>query len=70
MKKNSLQIGVMAIDLLVDMLHRGERGLPERPSLHMVEGSWAEGVTLRGSLEVRERSESRTTEDSTVAAAA
>ncbi len=38
MKKNSFQIGVMAIDLLVDMLHRGERDLPERPSLHMVEG--------------------------------
>jgi LacI family transcriptional regulator len=49
MKKNSFQIGVMAVDLVVDMLHRGERGLPERPSLHMVEGSWAEGATLRES---------------------
>ena len=47
MKKNSFQIGVMAVDLVIDMLHRGERGLPERPSLHMVEGSWAEGATLR-----------------------
>jgi len=47
MKKNSFQIGVMAVDLLVDMLHRGERGLPARPSLLMVEGSWSEGVTLR-----------------------
>jgi len=47
MKKNSLQLGVMAVDLVVDMLHRGERGLPVRPSLHMVEGSWAEGGTLR-----------------------
>lgn len=47
MKKNSFQIGVMAVDLLVDMLHRGERGLPERPSLLMVEGAWSEGSTLR-----------------------
>ena len=47
MKKNSFQIGVMAVDLLVDMLHRGERGLPARPSLLMVEGSWSEGTTLR-----------------------
>jgi LacI family transcriptional regulator len=47
MKKNSFQIGVMAVDLLVDMLHRGERGLPQRPSLLMVEGSWSEGATLR-----------------------
>ena len=47
MKKNAFQIGVMAVDLLVDMLHRGERGLPARPSLHMVEGSWSEGTTLR-----------------------
>ncbi|MEI9999814.1 MAG: hypothetical protein WDO13_11995 [Verrucomicrobiota bacterium] len=47
MKKNSYQIGVMAVDLLVDMIHRGERGLPQRPALHMVEGSWCEGETLR-----------------------
>jgi LacI family transcriptional regulator len=50
MKKNSFQIGTMAVDLLVDMLHRGERGLPERPSLHMVEGSWSEGSTLRAAI--------------------
>jgi LacI family transcriptional regulator len=47
MKKNSYQIGVMAVDLLVDMLHRNERGIPLRPYLLMVEGSWVEGETLR-----------------------
>jgi LacI family transcriptional regulator len=47
MKKNSFQIGVMAVDLLVDMLHRNERGIPIRPYLLMVEGSWVEGNTLR-----------------------
>ena len=47
MKKNSFQIGVMAVDLLIDMLHRNERGIPIRPYLLMVEGSWVEGNTLR-----------------------
>ena len=49
MRKNARQIGVMAVDLLVDMIHRGERGVPVRPSLFMVEGSWVEGNTLRPS---------------------
>ena len=47
MRKNARQIGVMAMDLLIDMIHRGERGVPVRPSLLMVEGSWVEGKTLR-----------------------
>jgi LacI family transcriptional regulator len=47
MKKNSFQIGEMAVDLLIDMLHRNERGIPVRPYLLMVEGSWVEGNTLR-----------------------
>ena len=51
MKKNSLQIGVMAVDLQIDMLHRNERGIPSRPYLLMVEGSWVEGNTLRKSPE-------------------
>jgi hypothetical protein len=46
MKKNSFQIGVMAVDLLVDMLHRNERGIPTIPYRLMVEGSWCEGKTL------------------------
>ena len=47
MRKNARQIGTMAVDLLIDMIHRGERGVPERPNLLMVEGSWVEGNTLR-----------------------
>jgi LacI family transcriptional regulator len=46
MKKNSFQIGVMAVDLLVDMMHRNERGIPPIPYRLMVEGSWCEGKTL------------------------
>jgi DNA-binding LacI/PurR family transcriptional regulator len=53
MKKNSFQIGVMAVDLLIDMLHRNERGIPVRPYLLMVEGSWVEGNTLRKPSELR-----------------
>ena len=49
MKKNALQIGVMAVDLLIDMLHRNERGVPQHPYLLMVQGSWVEGNTLRKS---------------------
>jgi len=52
MRKNSFQIGVMAVDLLVDMLHRNERGIPPRPYMLMVEGSWVEGETLRQALGV------------------
>jgi len=47
MKKNSFQIGVMAVDLLVDMLHRNERGIPTLAYLLMVEGTWCEGRTVR-----------------------
>jgi LacI family transcriptional regulator len=47
MKKNALQIGMMAVDHVIDMIHRNERGLPELPQLFMVEGSWVEGGTLR-----------------------
>lgn len=47
MKKNSFQIGIMAVDLLVDMLHRNERGVPARAYLLMVEGTWYEGRTVR-----------------------
>jgi DNA-binding LacI/PurR family transcriptional regulator len=47
MKKNSFQIGVMTVDLLIDMLHRNERGIPARPYRLMLEGSWVEGTTLR-----------------------
>lgn len=46
-KKNSFQIGAMAVDVLVDMLHRNERGSPKYPQMMMIEGSWVEGRTLR-----------------------
>lgn len=47
MKKNAFQLGVMALDHAIDMIHRHERGLPALPQLFMLEGSWVEGRTLR-----------------------
>lgn len=40
-------IGGIAVDLLVAMLNRGERGPPARPQRLHVEGPWAPGRTLR-----------------------
>jgi LacI family transcriptional regulator len=47
MTKSSLQVGQMAVDLLVDMIHRNERGVPELPHQLMIDGTWNEGHTLR-----------------------
>lgn len=41
------RIGEIAVDVLVAMLHRGERGVPERPQRLHVEGPWVAGGTLR-----------------------
>lgn len=39
--------GAAAADLLVSLIHRGERGVPETPQTVLVEGRWMEGKTLR-----------------------
>lgn len=45
--QNSLHIGRKAVDVLVDMLHRGERGVPDMPMHLLVDGVWIPGKTLR-----------------------
>jgi len=45
--ENDLLIGIKAFDVLVGMLHRGERGLPKVPVSTLVEGEWRPGKTLR-----------------------
>lgn len=45
--ENNRYIGQKAVDLLVDMLHRGERGKPEIPIRTLVESTWVPGATLR-----------------------
>lgn len=45
--ENDTLIGKKAVDILVGMIHRGERGLPDVPVNTLVEGSWRPGKTLR-----------------------
>ena len=40
-------IGEIAVDVLVAMLNRGERGVPDRPQRLHVEGPWVPGKTVR-----------------------
>lgn len=45
--EDSTRIGTVAMDMLVGMVERGERGLPPSPVRVHVEGVWHEGTTLR-----------------------
>ncbi len=55
MLKHPLEVGQMAVDLLIDMLHRNETGVPALPQQLMIDGSWNEGSTLRPRLPVARR---------------
>lgn len=44
--QNSPLIGRKAVDVLVDMLHRGERGVPDMPLHLLVDSTWVPGKTL------------------------
>lgn len=46
--ENNLVIGAAAVDLLVGMMHRHERGVPAVAQWHLVESEWRPGTTLRG----------------------
>ena len=45
--QNGKMIGALAIDTLISLVERHERGLPEQATTLMVEGQWNEGKTLR-----------------------
>ena len=45
--QNGRMIGAYAVDALVSMVERHERGLPAQATTLMVEGQWNEGRTLR-----------------------
>lgn len=45
--QNDRLIGYKSVDLLVDMLHRGERGIPAVPIRTLVEGTLNPGSTLK-----------------------
>lgn len=41
------KVGAAAVELLVEQLHRNERGIPDHQKVVMVEGSWRAGDTVR-----------------------
>ncbi|XHR29729.1 MAG: LacI family DNA-binding transcriptional regulator [Chthoniobacteraceae bacterium] len=45
--QNDRFIGKIAVDLLVGMIHRGERGVPPIPIRTLIDSTWVEGETLR-----------------------
>ena len=45
--QNGNLIGAMAVDALISVVERHERGLPEQATTLMIEGQWNEGTTLR-----------------------
>ena len=45
--EDSVLIGEVAVDYLVGLIHRGERGVPSNPTRLHVEGVWYEGKTVR-----------------------
>jgi len=40
-------VGETGVEVLVDMINRGERGLPASPTSTLVPGTWVEGETIR-----------------------
>ena len=46
LNENSFYIGQKAVDVLVGLLHRGERGIPKVPTRLLVESTWVQGKTL------------------------
>jgi LacI family transcriptional regulator len=47
LNENSFYIGQKAVDVLVGLLHRCERGIPAIPTRLLVESTWENGKTLR-----------------------
>lgn len=44
--ENSMQVGEMAVDFLIAMVRRGEKGVPEVSQRVMVDGKWMDGESL------------------------
>jgi len=42
----NMLIGRTAVDLLTQMLQRGERGIPEYPLSQLIDGKWHAGTTI------------------------
>jgi LacI family transcriptional regulator len=50
---NAAAIGGVAVDAVVSMIHRNERGIPERPQTILLHPKWVEGRTLLDKVTVR-----------------
>lgn len=48
--ENSVRVGAAAVDFVVGMLHRNERGVPEFAHRLLIDGKWIEGATVRPRL--------------------
>jgi len=51
-RQDYAKLGASAVDLLVGMTHRNERGLPAQASTLLTEGAWQDGRTLTGKRKV------------------
>lgn len=45
--QNDFRIGEVAVNVIVSMLHSGERGIPKTPMRILIESDWEPGATLR-----------------------
>ncbi|WP_043583829.1 LacI family DNA-binding transcriptional regulator [Geminisphaera colitermitum] len=41
------ELGAFSVEALVSRIQNNQRGVPELPRMHMIEGSWQEGTTCR-----------------------
>ena len=48
--ENYCEVGAQAVDMIVDAIHRNEFGLPKTRMVHLVDGFWHEGATVRPPL--------------------
>ena len=40
-------VGAAAVDLLIQQVSHSEKGVPKFPKLVLIEGTWADGATLK-----------------------
>ena len=45
--QNSMEVGSMAVNRLIAMIHRNERGIPANYHVHLAHPAWVEGDTLQ-----------------------
>ena len=46
--QNQHAVGVAAVDIILEQIHRNDFGLPAKPKKVLIQGSWVEGASVRG----------------------